>query len=124
MGRSTTASTQSLALEPIPGAPYASPTFVTSPPEDSTRLFVVQEHGLIKVIDNGVPQTFLNITSLVGQDPELGILSMAFAPDYATSRKFYVYYTTAADGTITIAEFLTDANNPDHADPASIRIVL
>ena len=126
LGRSTTASTQSLALQPIPGAPYDTPTYVTSPPEDSTRLFVVQEHGLIKVIDDGVPQStpFLNITSLVGQDPELGILSMAFAPDYATSRKFYVYYTASSNRNITIAEFLTDPTNPDHADPATIRVLL
>ncbi len=125
LGRSTTAGVDSLTLEEIPGSPFARPTYVTGPPEDSTRLFVVQEFGQIKVSHNGeLPTTFLNITSLVGQDAERGVLSMAFAPDYATSRKFYVYYTAVSTGNITVSEFLTDANNPDHADPATRRVLL
>ncbi len=44
---------------------------------------------------------------------ERGLLSMAFAPDYVTSRLFYVYYTrTVPDGAITIDEFKRDATIP------------
>ena len=48
---------------------------------------------------------------------------MAFAPDYATTRKFYVYYTDT-DGAMTVAEYLRDPVNPDIADPNSRREVL
>ena len=47
---------------------------------------------------------------------------MAFAPDYATSGKFYVYFT-GAGGDIHIEEYRR-SSNPDRADPATRRIVL
>ena len=92
VGRSAAAQIQSLQKIPIPGSPYSSPTFLTAPPGDPSRIFVVQEFGRIKLVYNGAPQQtpFLDITSLVSQSAEHGLLSMAFAPDYATSGKFYV----------------------------------
>ena len=53
---------------------------------------------------------------------ERGLLSMAFAPDYATSGKFYVYFTDAG-GDIRIEEYRR-SSNPDRADPATRRLVL
>jgi hypothetical protein len=99
---------------------------VTAPPQDTHRLFVVQRLGLIKIIVDGAPQAepFLDISSLVSQDPELGILSIAFAPDYATSRKFYVYYTAVGTRAVTLAQFLRDEGNPNIADPSSRRTLL
>ena len=47
---------------------------------------------------------------------------MAFAPDYATSGKFYVYFT-GAGGDIHIEEYRR-SSNPDRADPATRRLVL
>ncbi len=58
---------------------------------------------------------------------ERGLLALAFAPDYATSHHFYVYYTgvppvTAHTGDIEVDQFT--ATSPDHADPASrVRIL-
>jgi glucose/arabinose dehydrogenase len=54
---------------------------------------------------------------------ERGVLSMVFAPDYATSRRFYVAYT-APNGDVTIDEFRRSGDNPDRADPASRRNLL
>jgi hypothetical protein len=50
---------------------------------------VVEQGGLIKLIkDGGAPNTFLDISSKVTYvGGEQGLLSMAFAPDYATSGK-------------------------------------
>jgi hypothetical protein len=53
---------------------------------------------------------------------------MAFAPDYATSRKLYVYYTAPRAGdangsVLTIQELTAAAGNPDAADPASRRTI-
>ena len=50
---------------------------------------------------------------------ERGLLSIAFPPDYATSRLFYVYYTDLR-GTLTIEEYRR-SDDPDRADPASAR---
>ncbi len=118
---------ENLYLEPIPGSPYSAPTFLTAPPGDASRLFIVQQGGIIRIVRDGslLATPFLDITSLVLSGGERGLLSMAFAPDYATSRKFYVYYTARTpEGQITVAEFLRDASNPDVADPATRRTVI
>jgi Glucose / Sorbosone dehydrogenase/PASTA domain len=118
--------------EAAPGDPelalvgtFSSPTYLTSPPGDAERLFVVQQGGRIRVVRNGgvLPVDFLDLTTLVLSGGERGLLSMAFAPDYATSGRFYVYYTARNPvGALTIAEYLRSAN-PDVAE-ASGRIVL
>ena len=114
-------------LIPIPGSPYSSPTFVTGPAGDQHRIFVVQQGGVIRVVDDGALQTqpFLTVPN-VASGGERGLLSMAFAPDYAASGKFYVYYTRQAspDPVIQVDEFLRDATNPDLADPTSRRPVI
>jgi glucose/arabinose dehydrogenase len=77
---------------------FSQPTYVTAPPGDSSRLFVTQQAGKIMVMVGGQTQAapFLDLTSKVKPpgSTEQGLLSMAFAPDYATSGKFYVYYTS------------------------------
>jgi glucose/arabinose dehydrogenase len=54
---------------------------------------------------------------------EQGLLSIAFAPDYARSRRFYVYYTSL-DNNIHIVQHRRSAHDPNRADPASARNVL
>jgi glucose/arabinose dehydrogenase len=102
---------------------FASAMYVTSPPGDSRRLFVVEQGGTIQVVRDGVKldTPFLNIDPLVMSGGEQGLLSMAFAPDYATSRKFYVYYT-GNDGNNHVAEFMR--SDLDTADPATARGVI
>jgi Glucose / Sorbosone dehydrogenase len=74
---------------------FSEPVYVTAPPGDTHRLFVVQKDGQIKLIkDGGSPSTFLNISNEVQDNGEQGLLSMAFAPDFAASHKLYVYYTS------------------------------
>src|SRR5580765_3923744 len=74
-----------LTLQPV--GSFSSPVFVTAPPADTHRLFVVQQGGTIRVLVDGVvqPTAFLDISSLVLAGGEQGLLSMAFAPDYETS---------------------------------------
>jgi len=47
---------------------------------------------------------------------EQGLLGLAFHPSYSTNRRFFVYYTRAADGTIVIAEYAASSSNPQVAD--------
>src|SRR4051812_37981587 len=79
---------------------FTSPVYVTAPPGDPHRLFVVEQGGRIFEVRDGVKQTpaFLDITSSVKPGGEQGLLSMAFAPDYATSGRYYLYYTAPLPG--------------------------
>ena len=74
---------------------FSSPLHVTAPPGDRRRVFVVEQGGRIMVVRGGrkLARPFLDISSLVQAGGEQGLLSMAFAPDYASSGRFYVYYT-------------------------------
>ena len=107
-----------------PVAAFAAPvTYITAPPGDHQRVFVTEQTGAIRVIRDGLvqPDPFLDLTGTVSTDNlERGVLSMAFAPDYASSRRFYVAYT-ALNGDVTIDEFRRSADDPDRADPASRR---
>jgi glucose/arabinose dehydrogenase len=75
---------------------FAAPVYVTAPPGDRRRLFVVERAGRIRVVSRGrkLSRPFLDIRRLVSTEGERGLLSMAFAPDYARTRRFYVYLTS------------------------------
>ena len=62
--------------------------------------FVVEQGGKIRVVRDGalLPVDFLDLTTLVLSGGERGLLGLAFAPDYATSRRFFVNYTRQTDG--------------------------
>jgi len=73
---------------------------VTSSPGDTSgRLFVVEQTGKIRIVEGGgdggvVERPFLDLSrevDLAGN--ERGLLGLAFAPDYAKSRRFFVAYT-------------------------------
>jgi glucose/arabinose dehydrogenase len=102
---------------------FASPLYVTAPPNDRRRVFVVEQAGRIVVMRGGkrLPQPFLDIRSKVTAGGEQGLLSMAFAPDYSQSGRFYVYYTERS-GKEAIWEYRR--TNDDRADAGSARLVL
>ncbi len=107
---------------------FSAPIYVTAPPGDGGRVFVVEKAGRIRVVKNGATlgTPFLDLTGPVrSSEYERGLLSMAFAPDYPTTGLFYVYYTADSPlGALTIAEYRRSAADPDVADPGSGRIVL
>jgi glucose/arabinose dehydrogenase len=105
---------------------FTTPVYATSPPGDADRLFVVEKGGRIMVTGGGspAPRTFLDISADVATDNlERGLLSMAFAPDYATSGRFYVVFNES-DGDLRIEEVRRSASDPDAADPSTRRVVL
>jgi len=105
----------------------SAPVHVTHAPDGSGRLFIVEKGGYIRIFKNGglLPTPFLDIHTLVSNDSEQGLLSVAFHPDYAANGTFFVYYTDniASPGDITLARYQVSAD-PDVADPASAQIVL
>jgi glucose/arabinose dehydrogenase len=104
---------------------FAAPVYVTAPLGDTSRVFVVEQGGRIAVVKNGAISTFADLTGSVLSGGERGLLSMAFAPDYATSGLFYVYYTARSPtGEVTIEEHRADPGNPDRADPSYARVLV
>src|SRR5512141_895085 len=81
-------------------AGLSNPLYVTSPANDA-RLFVVEQAGRIRIIENGqlLPVPFLDITSRVSSGGERGLLSVAFHPSYATNGFFYVNFTDLSGNT-------------------------
>lgn len=86
---------------------------------NDTRLFVVEQGGLIKILtDDGslLSSPFLDIDNLTGSGSERGLLGLAFAPDYTSSGRFYVNYTNN-NGHTVVARY-TVSSNPNIANTA------
>ncbi|MBK5219169.1 MAG: PQQ-dependent sugar dehydrogenase [Thermoleophilia bacterium] len=102
---------------------FESPVYVSGAPGFPRLLFVVEQPGRIEVLRNGkrLAKPFLDLGGPVQFGGERGLLSVAFPPDYAQSKRFYVYYTDAA-GSIRIDEF--ERGSPTRALPGSRRSVI
>jgi len=99
--------------------------------DDPSRLFVVEQGGLIKVVSKNGKTTntipFLNVSTLLGSSGgEKGLLGLAFHPQYTSNRKFYINYTQEKAGVLTtiISQFLADASQPDVAISDSETVIL
>lgn len=85
------------------------------------RLFVVEQGGLIRILHqdgaiNDAP--FLNVSDLVSEGFERGLLGLAFHPDYATNGYFFINYTNVA-GDTEVVRYTVQDGNPDLADTGS-----
>jgi glucose/arabinose dehydrogenase len=123
----TTTVPSPVGLRLTPVGSFDRPDLVTSPPDDPHRVFVVEQRGVIRVIDDGTLQDapFLDISDQVQLVSETGLLGLAFAPDYAASGLFYVFFNRhEANGNLYLEEFHRSTTNPDTADPYSGRVVL
>jgi glucose/arabinose dehydrogenase len=112
-----------LRLRPI--GRFASPLAVTAPPGDNRRVFVVEQGGRIRVIRGGrvLRRPFLDVSRRIVSDGEQGLLGLAFAPDYARSRRFYVNFTNRS-GDTRIVEYRRSGRSADVADPRSARVLI
>lgn len=86
-----------LTLTPIAGYGFDRPMGVTAAPGDDERLFVVERGGVIRVLNNGNDQVFLDISSRVHSEDgtEHGLLGVAFHPNYQGNGRFFVHYSHA-----------------------------
>jgi glucose/arabinose dehydrogenase len=103
---------------------FDSPVHVDNAPGSRKLLFVVEQPGTIRVLRGRkeLGRPFLDIEGLVECCGEEGLLSVAFAPDYAQSGLFYVYYTVNGGDVNRVDEFR--ATGPTTANPASRRTVI
>lgn len=114
---------------------FDQPVYVTAPPGDTERVFIVERTGRIRVIVKGTPirRPFLHIARKVSQPTsiadERGLMSMAFAPDYATSGRFYVYHTVRKPGKpkasdVVLDEYRAVPPSANRVDPNTRRRIL
>jgi len=107
---------------------FSSPLDLEQPNDNSGRLFVVEQGGTIRIIQNGsvLASPFLDISTKVINNGEMGLLGVTFHPSFSTNRKFYVNYVRNNAGQFqsVIAEYLASATNANFSDPATERILL
>ncbi len=115
---------------PWPSLQFSSPIDIQIPPDGSKRLYVVEQSGRIRhFLDTSTTTSstlFLDINSRLLAGGEMGLLGLAFHPNYAASGYFYVNYTrgTGANRQTVVSRFSRSAANPLLADPASELILL
>ena len=110
---SLTSYSQTIGLQSF-ATGFTSAVEITHPVNDS-RLFVVQQGGLIRIVSptgtvNATP--FIDLSSVITLTPpnERGLLGLAFHPNYATNGFFYVNYTRTSDGSTVIARYSVSAD--------------
>ncbi len=106
---------------------FTQPLYLTAPPNDTTRVFVIEKSsGEIKIIEratrNVLATPFLTVTGL-DTSSEGGLLSLAFHPDYQSNGIFYVYVTNSS-GNSEIRRYTVNTSNPNLADALSVQTIL
>ena len=118
------ASGQDIRVEQVVGG-LSSPVAAVAAPGDVGRLYIVEQNGVIRVLDMGsetiLPTPLLDISpndgNLTFASGERGLLGLAFHPDFQTNGRFFVNYTSVSSSplTSTVAEF-TDFDHNGLAD--------
>ena len=110
---------------------FSHPLDVQQPDDNSGRLFVVEQGGHIEIIQSDGTRAaapFLDVSGRSGftTGDEMGLLGLAFHPNYASNGHFYVNYTRNNGTQIQtiIAEFTASAANANFADPSTENILL
>jgi glucose/arabinose dehydrogenase len=98
---------------------FSLPVAVVQDPTNPSVQFVVEQAGRIRTVQAGVrlPAHFLDLRSVIRSGGERGLLGLAFAPDYASSGRFFVNFTNL-DGHTVVARFRR-STDPLIADAAS-----
>ena len=115
--------------EAFPSLTFTRPVDFQHAGDNSDRVFVVEQRGVISVFQNnpGANQKsdFLAIESKVDDSGnEEGLLGLAFHPDYQNNGYFYVNYTAENPNRTVISRFSVSSSDPNKADPASELVLL
>ncbi len=113
-----------ISLSPVASGLQA-PDYLTHAGDNSGRLFIVEQTGVIRIVHNGnlLTRTFLDISDRVRFNGEEGLLSLAFPPDYPQKGYFYVYYTRKGETNNQVSRFRL-TGDPNVADPNSEEQIL
>ena len=110
-----------IVFTPIITSGLTNPLFVTHAGDD--RLFIVEKGGKIKIYQNGALLPTAFHTQTVTTSVERGLLGLAFEPGYASTQRFYIYWT-GTSGLINITRLGPKAGDPNQADPATATTLL
>lgn len=115
-----------IKLQSVVEHAFSKPVFLTTSPEQSDRLFVVEQGGRIVILTGGQlnPSPFLDIGEKLSTGGERGLLGLAFHPRYSTNGRFFVNYTRAEDGATVIAEYRVSPDPNKAAPHETIRLVI
>lgn len=97
----------------------SNPTVMAFAPDG--RLFVAQQTGALRIIENGVLLSTPAITLSVNASGERGLLGIAFDPDFNNNHFIYLYYTLSSAANNRISRFTVSGNT---IAPASESVVL
>ena len=104
----------------FPDLSFQQPVDIQNAGDGSNRLFVVEQRGVISVFQNNsnasTEKVFLDLSNKVKSGGELGLLGLAFHPDYKNNGYFFVNYTTDNPLRSVVSRFKVSANDPDKAD--------
>ncbi len=105
-----------IALQAMGNHQFSKPIFLTASPDETNRLFVVEQDGRILIIKGTsvLPEPFLNINEKLSTGKERGLLVLAFHPSFSSNGRIFVNYTRAKDRATVIAEYHV-SSNPDQA---------
>lgn len=97
-------------VDAFPRHTFHRPILVTAAPGDADGLYVAEQHGEIWRIDRSEPsaprRSFANLARRVSRRAnEMGLLGLAFHPDYATNGRVFMHYSRAEERAGIIAEF-------------------
>ena len=114
-----------ISIDEVVASGFVNPVQVTHAGDGSQRLFVVEQNGLIRIIQNGsiLPTPFLDISDNVICCGERGLLGLAFHPNYVNNGFFYLNYTRP-DGDTVIARYSVSTTDPNLAETNSESVVL
>ena len=109
-------------LQPVASG-LSAPLYLTAPPADVSRLFIVEQTGAIRIVRDGtlLPTPFIDLSARLLAGGEQGLLGLAFDPDYATNGRFVVHYTDVS-GDTRVSSFQVSVD-PDIADPGTEQII-
>jgi glucose/arabinose dehydrogenase len=115
----TAAAQPALSFQPVVSG-LSSPLGIVNAHDGSNRLFIVEKGGLIKIYNSTqvLATPFLDISAKIVTDSERGLLGLAFDANYSSNGLFYIYYTSAPNGTVTISRYSVSAS-ANVADPNS-----
>ncbi|MEJ7729814.1 MAG: PQQ-dependent sugar dehydrogenase [Polyangiaceae bacterium] len=114
-----------LKLTPVVESGLQGAVFVTVAPGDNSHLYVVEQAGRVRIIENGavLDPPFLDVAGMIQSGGEEGLLGLAFHPGYAENGRFFVHYSASQGGDSTVMEFKRSAD-PLVADAAPVQLVL
>lgn len=105
---------------------FTRPIYMTSANDNTGRLFVVEQDGLIRILANGAieAQPFLDVSALVSREgSERGLLGLAFHPQFRENGLFFINYTDKS-GNTNVARYSLLSGSSNQADPNSAKIII